>query len=123
MLSINRYWNSCTSLFFRFPRTNSFHAASNFSPEVISSYVCASRMPLVRPPPSRVLLPLLDRIKSIYFLWHEYHSILPKIHRYSLGNKIDNLYVESMEAVSAPAFLGRDEKRPYVRLAARKVDT
>ena len=28
-----------------------------------------------------------------------------------------------MEAVSAAAFLGRDEKLPYVRLAARKVDT
>ena len=28
-----------------------------------------------------------------------------------------------MEAVSAAAFLGRDEKMPYVRLAARKVDT
>ncbi|MDP3645912.1 MAG: four helix bundle protein [bacterium] len=28
-----------------------------------------------------------------------------------------------MEAVSAAAFLGRDEKPPYVRLAARKIDT
>ena len=65
----------------------------------------------------------MERIKSAYLLWHEYHSTLPKIHRYSLGNKIDNLYIESLEAVSAAAFLAREEKMPYVRLSARKVDT
>jgi len=64
----------------------------------------------------------LERIKSAYVLWHEYHSTLPKINRYTLGNKIDELYIESMEAVSAAAFLGRDEKMPYMRLAARKID-
>ena len=30
--------------------------------------------------------------------------------------------MESMEAISAAAFLSRDEKLPYVRLAVRKVD-
>ena len=73
-------------------------------------------------PPQRIL-PLLERIKSAYLLWHEYHSTLPKIHRYSLGNKIDDLYIESMGAVSAATFLAREEKMPYVRLATRKNDT
>jgi hypothetical protein len=68
------------------------------------------------------LLPLLERIKSAYILWHEYHSTLPKLHRYSLGNRVDDLFIESMEAISAAAFLGREEKMPYVRLAARKID-
>ena len=74
-----------------------------------------------RVPPPRIL-PLLERIKSAYILWHEYHSTLPKTHRYSLGNRVDDLFIESMEAVFAAAFLGRDEKLPYVRLAARKID-
>ena len=65
----------------------------------------------------------MERIKSAYILWHEYHSTLPKINRYTLGNKIDDLYIETMEATSAAAFLGREEKLPYVRLAARKIDT
>ncbi|WP_170162560.1 four helix bundle protein [Methylocystis hirsuta] len=56
-------------------------------------------------------------------MWHTYHSTLPKIHRYSLGTKIDTLFVEAMEAVSAAAFLSREEKAPYVRLATRKIDT
>ena len=68
-------------------------------------------------------MPLLERIKSAYLLWHEYHSTLPKIHRYSLGSSIDKLFIESMEATSAAAFLSRDEKMPYVRLATRKIDT
>jgi len=76
----------------------------------------------MRTPPQR-LLPLLERIKSAYLLWHEYHSTLPKTHRYSLGNRIDDLFIESIEATSAAAFLRRDEKISYVRLTTRKIDT
>lgn len=69
------------------------------------------------------LLPVLERVKQAYILWHEYHSKLPKIHQYTIGGKIDALLVEIMEATSAAAFLQRDEKLPYVRLAIRKLDT
>jgi hypothetical protein len=65
---------------------------------------------------------LLERIKSAYVLWHGYHSTLPKIHRYSLGGKVDALFIDAIEATSAAAFLSREEKLPYVRLAARKTD-
>jgi hypothetical protein len=33
------------------------------------------------------------------------------------------LFIEIIEAISAAAFLSREEKLPYVRLATRKVDT
>jgi len=65
----------------------------------------------------------LERIKQVYLLWHTYHAELPKLHRYSLGARIDELFIESIEAISAAAFLSRDAKLPYVRLATRKVDT
>ena len=68
-------------------------------------------------------MPLLERIKSVYILWHEYHSTLPKTHRYSLGLRIDGLFIEAIEAISAAAFLSRAEKMPSVRLAIRKIDT
>lgn len=68
------------------------------------------------------MLPLLERIKQAYLLWHAYHSTLPKLHRYSLGTRVDALYIDVIEAVSAAAFLSREEKIPYVRLAMRKVD-
>lgn len=56
-------------------------------------------------------------------LWYGYYQTLPKAHRHSLGQKIDTLFVEIMEAVSIASFLQREEKSPYVRLAIRKNDT
>ena len=56
-------------------------------------------------------------------LWHEYHSTLPKLHRYTLGEKIDILFIETVEAVAGAAFLPRERKLPFVSLAIRKIDT
>ncbi len=55
-------------------------------------------------------------------LWYSYYQALPKQHRYSLGQKIDNLFIEIIEALASAAFISREEKQPYVRLAIRKVD-
>lgn len=65
----------------------------------------------------------MERIKETYLLWHEYHSILPRNHRYSLGVRIDTLCIEIIEAISAAAFLPKSDKPPYLRLAIRKLDT
>lgn len=65
---------------------------------------------------------MLEKIKSAYKLWHGYHALLPKTQRYSLGNRIDKLFVESIEATATAAFLPPTEKLPWVRLALRKTD-
>lgn len=62
-------------------------------------------------------------MKGVYLLWHQYRLTLPKTERYSLGEKIDQLLVDSIESVSVAAFLSKGEKAPYVRLAIRKIDT
>lgn len=56
-------------------------------------------------------------------MWHEYHAILPKTQRYSLGNKIDRLFVEVMELVSYAAFLPPEKKLIFIETASRKFDT
>ena len=71
----------------------------------------------------RELLPLLQHLKQAYLLWYNYYQVLPKLHRYSLGRRADNLFVEVIEAVAQASFLSRAEKSPYVRLAIRKTDT
>jgi hypothetical protein len=81
-----------------------------------------SENPLQATPPQR-LLPVLERIKQAYVLWHEYHSTLPKVHRYTLGEKIDTLFIEMIEAIASASFLSKGEKVPWVRLAIRKLDT
>ena len=48
---------------------------------------------------------------------------MPKTHRYTIGTRIDLLFVEIIEASSSAIFLTREEKIPWVRLALRKLDT
>lgn len=65
---------------------------------------------------------MLEKIKHAYTLWHNFHELLPKTQKYSLGNRIDKLFIESIEATATAAFLPPTEKLPWVRLALRKTD-
>jgi hypothetical protein len=73
-------------------------------------------------PPPRIL-PVLGKVKESYLLWYKFYQELPKTHRYSLGQRIDTLFIEVIEAIAAASFLSREEKHPYVRLAIKKMDT
>jgi hypothetical protein len=66
---------------------------------------------------------VLDRVKTVYKLWHEYHELIPKSQKYSLGNKIDNIFIEILEMIASAAFSSRSEKLPYIKIAIRKLDT
>jgi len=80
-----------------------------------------SHTPNNTPPPR--LLPLLQKLKEVYLLWFSYYKDLPKLHRHSLGQKIDKYFIDVIEVVSFASFLKRDEKTSYIRLAIRKLDT
>ena len=69
------------------------------------------------------ILPVLNKVKESYLLWYRFYQDLPKVHRHSLGQRIDTLFVEVIEAISAASFLSPTEKHPYVRLAIKKADT
>lgn len=56
-------------------------------------------------------------------LWYGYYQTIPKTHRYTLGGKIDLLFVETLEAIAAASYLSKADKQPWVRLAIRKLDT
>ena len=74
-------------------------------------------------PPQRNLLPIMQKIKSAYQQWYEYYQTLPKNHRYTIGQKIDNLFTDAIEAIAIATFLSKEEKTPHVRLAIRKINT
>lgn len=46
----------------------------------------------------------------------------PKTSRYTLGQKIDGLFVETLEHIIVASFLKRNEKLPFVRKAIIKLD-
>ncbi len=62
-------------------------------------------------------------MKEVYLLWYGYYQTLPKLHRHSLGQRIDTLFVEIIEAISIASFLSQGEKHPWVKIAIRKTDT
>lgn len=66
---------------------------------------------------------MLQKLKELYLLWFSYYQNIPKLHRHSLGNKIDKLFVESIEMIAQASFLSKNEKQPYVKVGIRKIDT
>jgi hypothetical protein len=68
-------------------------------------------------------LPILEKTKTAYLFWYNYYQIIPKNHRYSLGKRVDSLFVETIEALATASFLTKEEKLPYIRFAIRKIDT
>ncbi|PWB39005.1 MAG: hypothetical protein C3F02_01190 [Parcubacteria group bacterium] len=69
------------------------------------------------------MLPLLQKVKSVYLLWFGYYKTLPKTQRYTLGQKIDTLFTEAIEVIVTASFLTKIDKLPYVRRAVQKMDT
>jgi hypothetical protein len=65
----------------------------------------------------------LGKVKSAYLLWHDIHVILPQSNRYTLGNRIDKLFIEVIESIATASFMQKEEKPPYVRFSIRKLDT
>lgn len=80
----------------------------------------------ITPPRSNLqekLLPILQKIKSVYIFWYTIYHTVPKTHRYTLAIKIDNLSIEIIEMVSSASFVKKEDKIPYLRTAIRKSDT
>lgn len=74
-------------------------------------------------PPPRPSLPVFQKLKSAYLVWFEYYQTLPKAHRHTLGQRVDNVFIEIIEAIAQGSFVSRSEKISYVQLAIRKMDT
>src|SRR3990167_11069242 len=73
------------------------------------------------PPPYRVL-PIIGRSVLIYKLWHEILDHISKKSRYTLGTKIDLLFIETLELLFIASYLSKQEKLPYLKKSAIKLD-
>ena len=73
-------------------------------------------------PPPQNFLPVLHKLKAAYFAWFESYSTLAKVHRFTIGRRVDDLLVECVEAISAAGFAEKPDKISNIRLAVRKLD-
>jgi len=55
-------------------------------------------------------------------MWHSYFQNLPRLTRYTLGAKIDNLFIELLEATFAAQFSKRENKQIILEDISRKLD-
>ena len=69
------------------------------------------------------LITILQKAKEAYMFWYDCCQTLTKNHRYTLGQRIDNLFCDLIEAMVTACFLSKQEKLPYIRHAIRKADT
>lgn len=68
-------------------------------------------------------MPVLYKAKDLYLTWFNYYKTIPKIHRYSLGQKIDNFLIETISAISTASFADKDKKILNVSDAIQNIDT
>jgi len=67
--------------------------------------------------------PLILKIEVAYTLWHSYIIHFPKIHRYSLGAKIDSLLCEIICYISSALFVKKEHKVAHIQKAIQFLDT
>ncbi len=60
---------------------------------------------------------------SSYKLWHELKIHIPKNARYTLAEKVDLLFVETLECMFTAQYAKREHKLPILQTANTKFDT
>ena len=72
--------------------------------------------------PPRTPVPILQDLIEAYKLWHEYAKNLPQGSRYTLGARITNLFIETVELLFCARYAAGEQKLAYLRRAGSKLD-
>lgn len=72
-------------------------------------------------PPRRVI-PLIQRLVAVYKLWLEFRDHIYKKFCYTLGDKIDSYFLDTIELLLIASYLGKEQKFPYLQKAGNKLD-
>ncbi len=68
-------------------------------------------------------MPVIRKFSQAYALWRELIPHIPKSSRYTLGEKIDTLFVESIECLYSAVYAKPNERIWSVVKSAIKLDT
>lgn len=58
----------------------------------------------------------------VYKLWHIFRNNISKQVRFTLGAKIDILFLDTLELLFTASYLGKNEKLPILQKAQSKLD-
>lgn len=68
-------------------------------------------------------MPILQKVADAYLIWHGNLANLERISRYTLGEKIDKLFLETIEYVLLAGYSAREHKAAIVDKASTKLDS
>lgn len=105
---------------FPLPLLNSRQAKNKFSREIISSKILWKTLHLT-PPPDRFNAPVLHKIVELYKIFHKCLILFPKHEKYTLGQKIENTILETLELVLSASYASM-YKKEILRKANDKID-
>ena len=76
------------------------------------------------PPPQgfQSNLPIMQTCLATYKQWRVFHNQFPRLSKFSLGTKIDNLFNELFEAVYSAGYAKPENKLLFVAKASIKLD-
>jgi hypothetical protein len=74
------------------------------------------------PPPNQFNLTLVQKLVLVYKLWHEIIPHFPKDSKYTLGSKIDSLFLETIEYIVKAEYSDKLEKLISLKRASVKLD-
>ncbi len=77
--------------------------------------------PSMKAPP-RHFLPIIEHCLLVYKLWHEYRNNFPKKSRYTLGDKIDLLFLQTLELLFIASYQPKERKLLTLEMAIKKLD-
>ena len=77
---------------------------------------------LVISPPPEKLIPVVLELKDTYSLWQELLTHFPKANRFTIGSKIDSIFLEAIEYAFLASYTHTEEKLNLLSKSISKVD-
>lgn len=78
--------------------------------------------PLVLPDHFGTKLPVLQKLKTVYKLWQKHWLDFPRLTKYSLGTKIDEIFIAVLELLLLAEYTAPHKKIHLVEQASIKLD-
>jgi hypothetical protein len=68
------------------------------------------------------MIPVILKLKDSYNLWQQYLAIFPKANRFTLGSKIDEVFLKSIEYCFLASYANTQEKPALLDRGIARVD-
>lgn len=81
-----------------------------------------NREKTVKVTPPAKLIPVVLKLKESYGVWQEYLTHFPKANRFTIGSKIDSIFIEAIEYTFLASYTHTEEKLILLGKSISKID-